>query len=211
VRGAAAMGEREPCDLVVVGPGGGEVALRAEAVWNGPDGVGLAITNLDAAAKEALAALDQTPPAAEAETRDEEQERIFRNVHERVRTLSMREREDMARRGSMPERVALERAFGAAVWECLLLNPQITATEVARIAKNGTLARPLVSQIVNNGAWLSSPEVQRALLGNARCGGRDLDRVLGALKPSELARLASSCPYRAEVRQAAQRLATTRK
>jgi hypothetical protein len=44
--------------------------------------------------------------------------------------------------------------------------------------------------------------VQRALLSNPRCGGAHLDRVLTAMKPADLQRLAHQCPYRQEVRAA---------
>lgn len=214
VAGAAGLGERERCELAVVHPRGGELVLPAEAVWNAPNGVGLALA-LDAEARARVLAFAQGPapeappqPGEEPEDDDqpEEARRVARNVHERVRAMSIRDREDLARRGGMPERVALERAFGANVWEPLLQNPQISAVEVAKIAKNGALSRPLVSAIVANGAWLAVPEVQRALLSNPRCSGRELDRVLSMIKPQELARLAQGGPYRQEVRQAAQRL-----
>lgn len=82
------------------------------------------------------------------------------------------------------ERVALERAFGGAVWEALLQNPQLTATEVAHIAKNGTLPKPLVGAIVANAGW---PALHRGAprarpLGDAR--GRLAARqslILGAV------------------------------
>ena len=112
----------------------------------------------------------------------------------------------MARHGPITERVALERAFGSSVWEALLQNPTITPPEIARIAKMGTLPKPLVNVIVNHAAWISIPEVQRALLSNPRCGGADLERVLRSLKPSELARVGQQSSYRGEVRSAALRL-----
>ena len=127
-------------------------------------------------------------------------------MHERVRGLSIREREQMARQGALTERVALERCYGNAVWDGLLQNPQLTPSEVARISKNGTLNRPLVQAIVGNAAWLAVPEVQRALLGNPRVGGPQLDRVLRAMSRGDLERLLSLNVYRAEVRQAAAKL-----
>lgn len=143
----------------------------------------------------------------EGEGSEEERQR-HRNVHERVRALSARERDDLARRGGMVERVALERAYGSAVWEPLLANPQVSGIEIARIARNGALPRPLVALIVSNAAWLTQGEVQRALLSNPRCGGRELERVLAVMKPADVSRIArGQSPYRPEVRQAAQRLA----
>jgi len=133
--------------------------------------------------------------------------RATRNVHERVRQLSLREREAMGRSGTLAERVALERAFGGSVWEALLQNPQLTAPEVARIAKNGSLSVPLVGVIVSNASWLASGEVRRALLGNPRVSGQNLERVLRAFPRGELKQVAQMSAYRSEVRSAAQRLA----
>jgi hypothetical protein len=231
VAGAPAMATREPCQLVVTGPGPlaeRPFVTQAEAVWNAPNGVGLAFPvsaeqreRLRNLAADAVAVHTLRPPppppsapatAPDAERGDddegatEEERTAFRNVHERVRALSTKEREDLCRRGSMPERVALERAYGSVVWELLLQNPQITPQEVGRIAKNGAIPRPLVATIVNNSAWASIPEIQRALLGNPRCAGRELDRVLSLMKPADVARVAQGGPYRQEVKAAARKL-----
>jgi hypothetical protein len=131
---------------------------------------------------------------------------VGKNLYERIRCFSAREREVCARSGALTERVALERCYGSAVWEGLLHNPQLTAPEVARIAKNGTVSVPLLGLIVANGAWLAIGEVQRALLGNPRLAGSQIDRVLGALSPANLRTVAQQTAYRAPVRQAAQRL-----
>jgi hypothetical protein len=205
VRGSHALGERERCELVLVHPQhDGRLTLQAEAVWVGPDGVGLELLEFDSA-KPSIEAFAAEGSAADAET-DEGANRQVRNLHDKMRHLSLREREEIARRGSLSERVALERAFGGAVWEGLLQNPQLTPPEVMRIAKNGTLPKPLVGIIVGNASWLANAEVQRALLGNPRCTGANLERVMRALKPAEVVRLSQVCPYRSEVKAMAQKL-----
>jgi len=128
------------------------------------------------------------------------------NIHERIRQLTLRERDVIGRSGTLAERVALERAFGGSVWEALLQNPQLTAPEVARMAKNGSLPIPLVGVIVSNGGWLGSGEVRRALLSNPRVSGLNLDRVLRATPRVELKQVAQMTAYRSEVRAAAQKL-----
>ena len=205
VAGAEGLAQRERCTLEIVHPRTGvRFQMAAEAVWIGPEGIGLELVGLDAARKAQLdefANADAPAPAESAGTA------AARNVHERIRGLSTREREEVARHGSMPERVALERAYGGAVWEGLLQNPQLSPPEVARIARNGTLPKPLVATIVNSASWLASPEVQRALLSNPRCSGSHLERVLRSLSCGDLSRLAQQCPYRAEVRTMARQLA----
>jgi hypothetical protein len=100
----------------------------------------------------------------------------------------------------------LERRYGAAVWEALLQNPQLTPPEIMRIAKNGGLPKPLINTIVNNAAWVNKPEVQRALLSNPRVAGQHLDRVLRAMSKADLARVPQQTAYRPQVRMAAKRL-----
>lgn len=148
---------------------------------------------------------DPTGSAPSSETEEASQARLARNVHERVRHLSLREREALCRSGTLVERVALERAFGGSVWEALLQNPQLTAPEVARMAKNGTVPVPLITIIVANASWLASGEVRRALLGNTRVAGQNLDRVMRAFPRNELRQVAQTA-YRREVREAAQRI-----
>jgi hypothetical protein len=131
-----------------------------------------------------------------------------RSLQERVRSYSLRERDERARHGMLSERIALERAFGSSVWDALLSNPMLSVAEVSRIARNGTISRPLVANIVANAAWIASPEVQRALMSNPRCSGPHLERVMRCLSQSDLTRLAKTCPYRPEVRNLAQRFAS---
>jgi hypothetical protein len=214
VHGAAELAVREPCGIVVIHPEtNDQLALPAEAVWIDASGVGLELVGFDAAKQEELGSFVASRPnaapsgPASGPPAEPPLEPRARHAQERVRNLSPRERFEVARHGTLSERVALERVYGNAVWESLLENPQITPPEVARIAKMGTLTKPLVGVILAHGGWLAAPEVQRALLSNPRCNGPDLDRVLRAVRPAELTRLAQQCPYRAEVRAAAQRLA----
>jgi hypothetical protein len=196
--GSHEVAAREVCELVLMHPlGGDDLRLRAEAVWVDANGVGFELLDLDEAKKEKLAAFG----AAEGDAG-----KPLRTIHDRIRQLSLQERDQTARHGPITDRVALERAFGSSVWEGLLQNPNITPPEIARIAKMGTLPKPLVNVIVNHAAWIAIPEVQRALLSNPRCGGADLERVLRAIKPSDLARIAQQSSYRGEVRSAALKL-----
>ncbi|HTV17334.1 MAG TPA: hypothetical protein VMG12_01645 [Polyangiaceae bacterium] len=129
-----------------------------------------------------------------------------RHLHDRVRELDLSEREVMARQGSMPERVALERRFGSSVWEGLLHNPQITTREVLRMAKSTSLPTGLVNLIVANRAWLSDGAINQALLSNPRVSGTHLERVLRALPQADIQRVAEQSSLRMQVRQAAKRL-----
>jgi Tfp pilus assembly protein PilZ len=230
VPGEHSVAERELCELVLVHPeSGAKLSVVADPVWVKPDqpgpGIGLQFENFDDEQRSRLEAFvgcatppTDSPPTSPGQDRSTDEAAVSpgrggvsaaprpRNVHERVRALSFREREAMARQGTLSERVALERCYGASVWEALLQNPQLTPPEVIRIAKNGNLPRPLVGTIVSNAAWVAKPEVQRALLGNPRVGGTHLDRVLRAMSQADLARVAQQTNYRMPVRAAAKKL-----
>jgi hypothetical protein len=214
VDGVTAIAERTLCDLVIEHPVTGRThCLVADVVWVKPDasGVGVQFSGWDAAAVDALQAfVEAVVSTAEVEPEPEsadDRPGPVRTVHDRIRRLTTHERDLVARQGSLPERVALERHFGSAVWEPLLANPNLTPPEVMRIAKNGHLPQPLVTAIVSNGAWLTIPEVQRALLSNPRVSGPNLERVLRALSPADLARVAQQTNYPAQTRLAAKRIA----
>jgi hypothetical protein len=177
--------------------------------------VGQAMTTSEdsSAASEGNAGMDTNEQNADSDDFDLEPEPsppddspLALNAYERVRKLGSRERERAARQGQLSDRLALERVYGSAVWEGLLQNPMLTPPEVAQIAKKGTLPQPLVAMIVANNGWLASGEVRRALLGNPRVSGNQLDRVLRATPKSELKQIASVSPYRSQVRVAAKKL-----
>lgn len=129
-----------------------------------------------------------------------------RSPAERVRSLDPRARDRCARRGPLAERVALERAYGAQVWEALLSNPQLTGPEVARIAKNRTVTQPVLNTILAMSGSISKPEVRRALLSNPRLTDAHAERVLRALPFSELRLVPRQAAYPARVRSIAKRL-----
>lgn len=223
VPGASSLREREYCTLRIEHPGDKPpLELRAEAVWISASGenagTGLQLLDFDDAARSALRAFakgaEASPPSSGVLNVGESGEYDaatdaspgIRNLHDRVRELGISERDALARSGSLPERVALERRFGSSVWEGLLHNPQLTSREVARMAKSTSLPSSLVNLIVNNKAWLADPAVTAGLLSNPRVSGPHLERVLRGLPQSELVRLSEQTSQRAQVRIGAKKL-----
>lgn len=229
VVGAECAEIRKACGFSIVHPvTGARLLFPAEVVWaetSGPGkGVGVELRAVDpivltafvenTAAGSTTSATPRSDGPAEAlpengpdaDKRPEDDGRT-KTLYERVRGFSAREREACARSGALPERIALERCYGSSVWEGIVQNPQVTAPEVARIARNGTISKAVLGIVIANAAWLSVGEVQRALLSNPRVKGSELDRVLRALAPAELRRVAQQTAYGAAVRQAAQKLA----
>jgi hypothetical protein len=131
---------------------------------------------------------------------------IARNVHERLRGLTLVAQLKLAVSGELHERIMLERLYGKNVWETLLRNPRLTAPEVARIARYGSLPRVLLEQIVGNNAWLQVPEVRRALLSNPRLGTDQIMKVLRLTPKHELKLAAIQTAYPHAVRNAAKML-----
>jgi hypothetical protein len=126
-----------------------------------------------------------------------------RNVHERLRGLTLAAQLKLAASGEQHERIMLERLYGKNVWETLLRNPRLTPPEVSRIARYGALPRVLLEVIVGNNAWLQVPEVRRALLTNPRLGTDQVVKVLRLTPKHELKLAAIQTAYPAAVRQAA--------
>jgi len=126
-----------------------------------------------------------------------------RTVHERLRGLTLAAQIKMATSGELHERIVLERLYGKNVWEPLLKNPRLTAPEVSRIARYGSLPRILLENIVVNNAWLQIPEVRRALLSNPRLAADQIQKVLRLTPKHELKLAAIQTSYPYAVRNAA--------
>jgi hypothetical protein len=129
-----------------------------------------------------------------------------RNVHERLRGLNLAAQIKLATSGELHERIVLERLYGKNVWETLLRNPRLTAPEVSRIARYGSLPRILLEIILANNAWLQVPEVRRALLSNPRLGNDQIMKVLRLTPKHELKLAAVQTAYPHAVRNAAKML-----
>ena len=129
-----------------------------------------------------------------------------RNVHERLRGLSLVAQIKLATSGELHERIVLERLYGKNVWETLLRNPRLTPPEVSRIARYGSLPRVLVEIILANNAWLAVPEVRRALLSNPRLPTDQIVKVLRLVPKHELRLAAIQTAYPHAVRNAAKML-----
>lgn len=136
----------------------------------------------------------------------EQPERLARNIHERLRGLTLAQQIKLAQHGEVTERMVLERIYGKTVWEPILRNPRVTAPEVARIARMGALPRPMLELICTNAAWLQMPEVRRALLAHPRLAPDQIVRVLRLLPKHELKLAAMQTSYSQSVRAAAKRL-----
>jgi hypothetical protein len=187
------------CELVVK-HGDGEVRATALVVFANPAGAGLQLIGCDAELKQKIAALAE-PPAADAET-----EGAPKNLHERLRGLSLAQQIKLAHNGEVSERIVLERMYGKNVWEALLRNPRLTGPEVARLARMGALPRPQLEIIVGNGGWLQIPEVRRALLSNPRLGTDHIMKILRLMPKHELKLAAVQTAYPMAVRSVARTL-----
>jgi hypothetical protein len=216
VPGAAGVEALEACELVLEHAASTH-RLPARAVFvkvEGPNaGIGLQLAPLDGAAMAALRAFVDGPGAAEptAETATPAADArpdagAGANMFDRVRSLSYVDQQKLAASGTLPERIALERAFGANVWEGLLSNPRLTIPEVATIARKGTLPRPLVENLAGHASWLAAPEVQRALLSNPRTSPTVIGKVLQTMARSDLQLVPQQTAYPQAVRAAAKKM-----
>ena len=148
----------------------------------------------------------EAEPDASTDGETEESKKVAANVHERLRGLTMAQQIKLAHTGEASERIVLERLYGKNVWEALLRNPRLTGPEVARIARMGSLPRPMMEIIVGNGGWLQIPEVRRALLSNPRLAVDQINRILRLLPKHELKLAAQQTAYPMGVRDVAKRM-----
>jgi hypothetical protein len=205
VRGAGGAHVGDACELRIESCGRSHAIACAIVYVRDEEpgrGVGLALPDdADAMAKLRAFALeaddDGDPPKSDnAPARRDDKNRSLTTV----------EQQKLASTGTLTERIAVERTYGANVWETLLRNPRLTIPEVARIARKGTLPRPLVELIATNASWTSAGEVQRALLSNPRSSSAVVARVLGAMPRGDLLRVPQQTAYPATVRAAAKKL-----
>lgn len=217
--GAAGLALGACCEVEVAFPSGERFACPARAVLASPAGMILAFEGHDRGALARLLAAPVTAPAAAvgapaaepapgdgaepAEPEDEPEHHAPAHVHERLRGLSVVEQLKVAREGNLSERVVLERLYGKTVWEALLRNPHLTVPEVCRLARLGTMPRPLLELVVGNPAWLQVPQVRRALLANPRLSTDMVHKVLQLLPREELKVVPQTTAYPAAVRLAA--------
>jgi hypothetical protein len=129
-----------------------------------------------------------------------------KNLRQRLKELSTADRRRMALSGELQERVALERMYGKSVWEPLLQNPKLTMPEVARLARYGTLPRPLLDTIVGNASWVRVPQVRRALLSNSRLDKMMIKKVLRVTPKNELELVPQQTAYPMAVRSEAKQM-----
>lgn len=148
------------------------------------------------------------PNAADPEPRACSDRQATPTKHEQLRGLTLAQQIKKASSPDPSERMMLERLYGKAVWEPLLRNPRLTTPEVTRIARMGSLPRPLIEIIVGNAAWLQIPEIRRALLANPRLAPDQITRVLRLMSKPELKLAAIQTAYPYAVRDAAKRMMT---
>lgn len=154
-----------------------------------------------------LTSADTLPPdAGDPREPGRTTRRLARNVHDRLRGLALAAQLKVAVSGELHERIVLERLYGKNVWETLLRNPRLTAPEVSRIARYGSLPRVLLEIIVGNNAWLQIPEVRRALLSNPRLATDQIMKVLRLTPKHEVRLAAIQTAYPHAVREAAKLL-----
>ena len=91
------------------------------------------------------------------------------------------------------------------MWEALLQNPRLTVPEVAKIARKGTVPKPLLDMILDNAGWIKADAVRRALLSNPRIGAESVIKLLRITSKHELKLIEKGSAYGAVVRETARK------
>jgi hypothetical protein len=194
------------CDVELVFPSRQRMTVPARAVLTSEASTVFAF---DAYDREALGrhlgapGAVSAPEAAPIDEEEAPEDAAPASVQERLRGLSVVEQLRVARDGAITDRIVLERLYGKTVWEALLRNTRISIPEVTRLAKMGTMPRPLLELIVGNPAWLKVPQVRRALLANPRLSQDMVAKLLLLLPRDELQVVPQVTAYPTAVRMAA--------
>ena len=128
------------------------------------------------------------------------------NKQEKLRKLNAAQQLKVARTGELADRIAVERLYGKQVWDALLHNPRLSIPEVARIARKGTVPKPLLDYILENGGWIKADAVRRALLSNPKIGAESVLKLLRITPKHELKLIEKGTAYAPPVREAARKL-----
>jgi hypothetical protein len=128
------------------------------------------------------------------------------NKQAKLRHLNAAQQLKVARTGELADRIAVERLYGKQVWDALLHNPRLSTPEVARIARKGTVPKPLLEVILENGAWIKADAVRRALLSNPKLSADAVLKLLRITPKHELKMMEKGTAYGIPVRDAARKL-----
>jgi len=223
VPGVVGLAAFMPCEVAIHHPHGGEPLIAGATVMSSPEEQereGCVRLMLDDTLGDAEleAFLAREPAAGEADGdgsgADTEEGADGEGVDNaslapslRLRKLKHQEKIKLARTSqSLTERTALERILGREGWEPLLANRYLTVPEVARIARKGTVPRPIIETIVANQTWLRAGVIRRALLTNTKMSTEMITKVLRATPGHELKLILKQTAYPPAVRMAAERL-----
>ena len=231
VPGSGGLDVFMPVALLVVEPDGGSRRFEATVVMP-PDqqaeqgGVGLMLEGdwkgVLAAEPEQEQGQEQAQAQAQEQAQGQEQaleqeqeaeadagstERGDVPLQLRLKRMNNAQQVRLARLSSnIQERTLLERMLGKQVWDSLLRNARITVPEVAKIARKGTVPRPLIERIVDNRSWLQAAPIRRALLSNPKLPRDGVMKILRATPKHELKLMVKGTAYPAAVRDAVRRI-----
>jgi len=152
------------------------------------------------------AASSSAPPPTRSSRPSLASDLQLENRQERLRGLNAAEQVKLARTGELADRIAIERLYGKQVWDALLHNPRISLPEVARIARKGTVPKPLLEIILDNASWIKADAVRRALLSNPKLGSDAVLKLLRATPKHELKLIEKGTAYAAAIRESARKL-----
>src|SRR3569833_2461017 len=100
---------------LVVRAGDQEVGVAARVVNDNNNGAGCELVACPPEVRERLAALGQTELDEEDEN-DAGIKKVARNIHERLRGLTLAQQIPAAQHGEVRERIVLERIYGKSAW-----------------------------------------------------------------------------------------------
>jgi hypothetical protein len=178
------------------------VAARVAAIV---PGVGVAVM-FDAAAKDTLASLKAPPLEAEVVVAEAEPERVG-PLSERMKTMTVNEKMQLALTGTRDERAAIFRDTNKSLHLFVLKNPRVALDEVQAAAKAANTSPDALKFIAEHREWGSSAAICASLVRNPKTPMPLALRALDKVAVNELRAIAKGGARDALVQAARKKLA----
>jgi hypothetical protein len=107
-------------------------------------------------------------PAADTSTDEEAEQQRKASVTQKIASLSVAQRMNVAMKGSREERSILIRDPNKLVSTAVLSSPKLTESEVEAIAKMANVSEEILRIVGNNRAWVKNYNVMLALVRNPK-------------------------------------------
>lgn len=130
----------------------------------------------------------------------------YSDLYKRIQTLSLREKQQLARRGAKTARALLARDPNKTIHILIVMNPKVSLEEIEEFAKMPQFSKDALRHITQNRTWMSSRQLIFNLVRNPSTPVDIAVNLVPKLGPTEWRALNSSSNVRPQVASTARKL-----